>query len=180
TIEKRTGRFNGSLSYTVSWTDQLFTELNRGAAFRPQFDRRHEVHASLAFMPDDNWIVSMLAVLAAGETGEVTVASSANAPRYEMDRGGVGVSPSMAIGVIDVNGSRFPGFQRLELQALYRFTLGGIAGQASLQLINGYGLLDPFAWELHQHPDPRLSWSARLKDIRLFPLFPVAGLTFRF
>ncbi len=178
-LRKRSGLFSGSLSYTLAWTDQTFAEHNGGIPYAPQFDRRHEFHGTLAYMPHPDWILSVLAVLPAGETDERNVSASNTYVGGEVDvQGGRG---SLAIGDFDVNGSRFPGFQRLELQIIHRFSIGSVAGRASLQFINGYGLLDPIVQEL-QSPgsDSRFLWRARLREIRLFPLFPVVGVTFTF
>ena len=184
-LRKRTGSFTGTLSYTLSWTDQTFAELNGGVAFSPLFDRRHIIHAAAAYMPDETWIFSILAVLAAGGTDANQFIQSHSIPP-EMDNAGVRGSYASYSGIIDVNGGRFPGFQRLELQVMHRFALAGVRGEVSLQLINGYGLLDPMAIELRPDNgdrivfDQRLVWRARVKEIPLFPLFPVAGVTVRF
>ncbi len=184
-LRKRTGSFTGTLSYTLSWTDQTFSELNGGVPFSPLFDRRHIIHAAAAYVPDETWIFSILAVLAAGGTDANQFIQSHSIPPAA-DNAGVRVSYEGYGGIIDVNGGRFPGFQRLELQILHRFALAGVLGEISLQLINGYGLLDPMAIELRPNPgdliafDQRLVWRARVKEIPLFPLFPVAGLTVRF
>jgi hypothetical protein len=183
-LRKRTGSFNGTLSYTLSWADQTFAELNSGVLFAPLFDRRHILHASAAYMPDDVWLFSALAVLAAGGTDVNQFILNRSEPEVADDRNVRALGASD--GMIDVNGGRFPGFQRLEVQVVHHFTLAGFSGQASLQLINGYGLLDPMVIELRENNvdriafDPRLVWRARMKGVALFPLFPVLGVTFRF
>jgi hypothetical protein len=80
----------------------------------------------------------------------------------------------------DLNGSKLPGFQRLELKAVYGFLIGGFQGQVALRFVNGYGLLDPIAWELRPSPDARFAWRASVREMKLFPLFPTVGLTVRF
>ena len=96
------------------------------------------------------------------------------------DRTGVGVAMNFAGDLADVNGSRLPGFERLEVHILRRLAIGGLTGYLSLELINGYGLLDPVSWEFSPGSDQRLMWRARLRHVDLFPLFPVLGLSVRF
>ncbi|MDH3650312.1 MAG: hypothetical protein OEQ53_11550, partial [Saprospiraceae bacterium] len=40
-LRKNTGRLTGWASYTLSWTDQKFADLNFGRAFPFKYDRRH-------------------------------------------------------------------------------------------------------------------------------------------
>ncbi len=42
-IEKRKGRTTGWIGYTLAWTWRQFAAVNRGNAFRPVYDRRHDI-----------------------------------------------------------------------------------------------------------------------------------------
>ncbi|HEX3006852.1 MAG TPA: TonB-dependent receptor, partial [Bacteroidales bacterium] len=42
-IQKKTGRFNGWVGYTLSWTRFQFDSLNQGRKFYARYDRRHDV-----------------------------------------------------------------------------------------------------------------------------------------
>ena len=80
----------------------------------------------------------------------------------------------------DLNGGRLPGFQRVELYVQHRFSSWGLPCDATLRLLNGYGLFDPFGWKLNNSPDNRLRWSTTFDPPPVFPLYPVATVKVRF
>jgi hypothetical protein len=47
-------------------------------------------------------------------------------------------------------------------------------------MLNGYGLLDPFVWELRNSLDIRSKWNITLQEPDILPLYPALGLTVRF
>jgi hypothetical protein len=94
-------------------------------------------------------------------------------------RGGTEIAEAQALDG-DLNGSRIPGFQRLEFKLLHGFSLWQLPMQASVGFVNGYGLLDPFAFTLRANPDNRLKWSARFDAPEVFPLYPVVNVSVRF
>ena len=177
-LRKRVGDLNGSINYTLSWGSNRVPALNGGNPYPPQFDRRHEVQVGAAYSLDENWNVSLLAVLAvesvnafpsfvppiAGKTSVLPPIRASNSPLW----------------LFDVNGDRYPGFQRLELQVQRSFTLSHMQCTAFLRLMNAYGLIDPFEWKVQFAGDVRLRWRASLQDLKLFPLFPTGGLAIRF
>ncbi len=180
TLRKRTGMLTGSVHYTLSWGKDRFSELNGGAPFDARFDRRHELQAELEYHPSASWTLGALCALASDRTptalpvqqppGQV-VADQGGTTRQALQGGG-GDFP-------DLNGARVPGFQRLELKALYSLTLWAYPCQIAVRLINGYGLLDPFQWKLVASSDPRYQWGAGVRSVALFPLYPTLGFSVR-
>jgi hypothetical protein len=169
-LHKRTGDLTGSVSYTLSWVTEQFAEINGGNPFSARLDRRHELQVSASYTPAENWIFGAVAVVASGENP-----ASFETPLINGDRN---FSPALAIP--DVNGSRLPGFQRLELSATRVFSLSGVQCLLSFRLLNAYGLVDPFSWGLRNVSDPRLMWTASLDELKLLPLFPTLGILVRF
>ena len=167
---KRSGDFSGSLSYTLSWETQTFPELNGGQPFVPRLARRHEARLGAWYTPGEHWALGVICVVASDQ-------SPSFSPRVLNRNYNVGVSANT---LIDVNGSRLPGFQRLEINVAHRFSLWGLSTQLSLRMLNAYGLVDPIDWKLLTSEDIRLKWDATLRDIKLFPLYPTLGLTVRF
>jgi TonB dependent receptor-like, beta-barrel/Carboxypeptidase regulatory-like domain len=168
TLRKRTGSLTGWLSYNLSWTTHTFKELNDGKPFFPRFDRRHELQAAAWYTPTSDWVFGVLCVLASDQ-------SPSFSPKVSVARNAL--QPAE---LIDMNGSRLPGFQRFEVRVLHRFSSWGMPLQVSLRLLNSYGLFDPIEWELSPHDDIRLKWNAGLREQRVFPLYPTLGLSMRF
>jgi outer membrane cobalamin receptor len=174
-LRKQLGDLSGSISYTLSWGRNTFAELNGGEPFNSRFDRRHELQIDSWYAVDESWAVGLLCVLASNLTPSLEPTSRQNYDPSDATRVGNALSSAF-----DLNGSRLPGFERLELKMQHIFSAWGLPCQFSLRLINGYGLLDPFVWELRYSSDVRSKWRAKLQEVRLFPLYPTIGLTVRF
>jgi hypothetical protein len=174
-LRKRFGQVSGSLRYTLSWLQDSFAGINGGTSFPSPFDRRHELEIWIAYSPSDDWAVNGLCVLAS-EPPVITSGPPSTISVYN-DPPDVAFIRASAI---DPNGSKMPGFQRLELTILRRFAAWGVPCQVSLRMLNAYGLIDPFVWTVNPGSDPRRIWSIELKDLNLFPLYPALGLSVRF
>ncbi len=174
TLTKRAGDLSGSIRYSASWASNRFAELNGGEPFAPRFNRKHELYASLSYALDASWTVGAVCLLSSGESSSFdsyqSKALNSGAPNVQYER-------SIAS---DLNGGRFPGFQRLEFKLLHRFSWWSVPFQASLRLLNGYGLLDPFAFTPRDNPDNRLRWNATFDAPEILPLYPVVNVSVRF
>jgi hypothetical protein len=182
TLAKRSGDLTGTIRYSLSWHTHRFAELNDGRPFRPRFDRRHEVYAGLSYSPHARWTVGATCLLTANEFPPPGTSGVRGAEQVTFDPFGTQFAGERGLYAepYDLNGSRLPGFQRLELFVQYRFVSWGLPFHASLRLLNGYGLLDPFVWQLRESNDTRLRWRARLDAPPLFPLYPVVSVGVRF
>ena len=181
-LTKRTGDLTGSLRYSISWAKNRFAELNGGEPFRPRFDRRHELYASFMYSPHESWSFGVMALISGDELRAFD--SGTNLASFSNPTGNsriVGENQNILYAEpFDVNGARLPGFQRLELSVLHKFSLWGLPWQFTLKMLNGYGLLDPFVWQLHTRSDTRLRWSSTLDAPDLFPLYPVVSVGVKF
>jgi hypothetical protein len=176
-LRKRLGDVTGSISYNLSWSFESFMEINDGGEFNPPFDRRHELQVTSSYEVAENWTLGALCVVASGQSlplESISVAPKAASERNDLT---VNVAPRE---FSDVNGSRLPGFQRLELNIIHRFMLRNFPCQFSLRLLNSYGLLDPFIWKLQRSGSNELRWNATLRDVTLFPLYPAVEIVVRF
>jgi hypothetical protein len=180
TLEKRLGNIKGTLRYGYSWASNRFDELNGGAAFRPRFDRRHELYATLSYSPVENWMMSATALLSAnrpqpfGPIGRDAYKAT-GAPSLETD-----AVHAQYAEPYDLNGGRLPGFQRLELSVERTFSSWGLPTYITLRLLNGYGLADPFVWNLRESSDARSRWRVTFDAPPLFPLYPVVSMAVKF
>jgi hypothetical protein len=179
TVDKRYGALTGSLRYSISWATNRFDELNEGKPFRPRFDRRHELYATLSYTPRADWNVGMMCLLSSNEFLSFTP-TGVQISATSDGRSGLAFADAKYAEPYDLNGGRLPGFQRLELRVQHRTSVWGAPMEATLRLMNGYGLVDPFVWEVRQQRDDRLKWRARFDAPPLFPLYPVLSVGVRF
>jgi outer membrane receptor protein involved in Fe transport len=181
TIDKRLGAITGSVRYGFSWANNRFAELNGGESFRPRFDRRHEVFAKLSYSPHENWTVGAVCLLSSNQFPSFTPRGLEAEKAFPTEYTGIeSDTRNQYAEPYDLNGGRLPGFQRLELRVQHRFSGWGVRCEATLRLLNGYGLVDPFVWALRRSSDSRLRWTATFDPPPLFPLYPVVSMGVRF
>jgi hypothetical protein len=170
-LRKQAGDIRGSISYTVAWAEERYDGIRGGERFASQFDRRHEVQGAVMWTLAGGWGISALCVLASDDNLEGDYRVAPAGPPFDLSSGGLAAP--------DVNGGRLPGFQRLEIECLRTFAVDRFICQASLKLVNAYGLVDPFELDLLNGPGG-VTWRARLDDLGFFPLFPALSFSVRF
>ncbi len=176
-VRKRFGVLTGSLRYTLGWLSDTFAGVNNGEPFAPAFDRRHEVELWVTYSPGEEWAVGGVCVL----TSEPPSTPTASPLTFSFNGSkGVDVRASYAANAIDPNGSRSPGFQRMEINIRRRIALWGVHCQLTLRMMNAYGLLDPYEWTVNPGSDLRRKWTVTMRDLKLLPLYPAVGLNVRF
>ncbi len=179
TLDKRIGDFTGSVRYSLSWTSNRFDELNYGEPFRPRFDRRHEVYATLSYLLHENWTIGGVGLLSSNQFPSFAPHGIGDRKIRATNAADMAFESSYAE-PFDLNGGRLPGFQRVELYIQHRFSSWEVPCDVTLRLVNGYGLLDPFVWELNNSLDNRLRWKATFDPAPVFPLYPVVGVHVKF
>ncbi|QCK15091.1 TonB-dependent receptor [Mangrovivirga cuniculi] len=59
-VQKNEGKWLGNLSYTLSWSNRNFDEINKGKTFRSRYDRRHNLILLNQYTFNERWSVSVL------------------------------------------------------------------------------------------------------------------------
>jgi hypothetical protein len=54
-LQKKTGRTNGWVGYTLSWSDRQFPEINEGRRFFYKYDRRHDFEMAITHKLGKRW-----------------------------------------------------------------------------------------------------------------------------
>jgi hypothetical protein len=176
-LEKRYGDFTGKINYNLSWAFEQCANLNYGNEFSPPFDRRHEVQLQMQYRFAEEWMAGATCVLTSQQSASI------NQTMYLLSNNGNGRGTTIANAsyeLLDVNGSRLPGFQRLELSVSRNLLLFHLPSQVSLRLLNSYGLMDTYSWTMHQSNITSLKWRADLRQINLFPLYPALSFNVKF
>jgi len=66
-LKKKSGKFNGWVGYTLSWTTETFADLNNGQTFYAKYDRRNDISAVANYTLNDSWTISSVFVFSSGE-----------------------------------------------------------------------------------------------------------------
>ncbi len=65
-LEKKTGKFNGWMSYTLSWNQRQFPDINQGQVFPYRYDRRHNFACLVNYQASKRFEAAMTWTLATG------------------------------------------------------------------------------------------------------------------
>lgn len=180
TVTKRTGDVVGTLRYSLSLARNRFGEINNGQPYTPRFNRTHEVYLSLSYFPKEDWMFGVQCLLSSNPSPTLELENASLRPTITLQTSrDITTEFTRYADHVDLNGGRLPGFQRLEFRIARRFVLWTVPFQATLRMVNGYGVVDPFQWEISDTPDVRLRWRAKLEAPGLFPLYPVFSVGVR-
>lgn len=170
-VRKNYGKVNGLLSYTLSWTNQKFAELNFGNTFPFRYDRRHNLTASSIYDLNDRWTLSGTFVFTSGSaftlpTGRLFVAEGGNLYSglfYDYER---------------LNNYRLRPHHRLDVSATYHFKPERFKeSKMVIGFYNVYNRLNPYYVFL----DLDLNNNQPIgKQVSLFPIIPSVSYSFKF
>lgn len=168
-VQKRMGALTGWIGYTLAWAERTFPDLNRGRAFPPRYDRRHDVSVVANYRLGESWELTATWVYGTGQAFTYPVAQYAiseyNTPYYLYT---------------DRNGGRLPASHRLDLNFSHAFSWFGWAWKAHISVYNAYNYRNPFSRRVDRVYNDDGTVSAKMVQMTLFPIIPSIGLTFAF
>lgn len=110
-IDKQSGAFTGWLSYSFLSAWRQFDEKNGGRAFRPKFERTHQLNIVLNYSLSEKWRAGTIFILASGQP--ITV------PRQKYfifnQNGSRGSSKDYVLDYGDIYSFRLPMYNRLDI-----------------------------------------------------------------
>ena len=173
-VKKRSGRYNGWISYTLSWTNQQFPDLNFGKVFPFKYDKRHDLKAVGIYNLNKKWSFSADFVFASGNV--VTLPEG----RVNVYEGG-----DLYNGVFDVytgrNNYRLGNYHRLDVTATYKYASSffnkNYNGEFVLSIYNVYSHLNPYF--IYVDVDG-VTHKPYAKQVSLLPIIPSISFNFRF
>jgi len=172
-LKRTTGRFNGWLAYTLSWSWRTFDELNRGERFPFRYDKRHNLRmvGNYELRPNRIFLNSSFS-FTTGNPATITnneITPGANA----FDT--FGSLPYQTF--IEVNGYRIPPTHRLDLGVTFRKTTAKRSREISLGVYNLYGRRNPYYVTVRRVPDVRVR--GELFKVSLFRVVPSFSYTIK-
>jgi len=166
-LQRRTGALTGWIGYTLGWTRRTFPELNRGRAFPPKYDRRHD----LSFVVSYNlgkWRLGSNLVYATGQT--FTPASA----RYSLRQPTTGKVTDYVLSA-ERNSARLLPYHRLDASASRKFGLWDLDVEFFLQIFNLYSRRNEWFVQFDTN-----SPETEPEVIKQLPIVPTLGFNFSF
>jgi CarboxypepD_reg-like domain/TonB-dependent Receptor Plug Domain len=173
-VKKNVGKWAGWLSYTLSWTNQKFTDLNFGETFPFKYDRRHVLSVTSSYELSPKWQLSAVFVYSSGvpftlPTGRVAALNAGTIfeGNYFIYEG--------------KNNFRLNAYHRLDLGANYKKKRTFFKKPCEIEWIfgiyNAYSRLNPYF--VYFAVDP-LSNKPQARQVSLLPIIPSASFNFKF
>lgn len=162
-LEKRNGRTRGWLSYTLSWNNRKFSDINGGRLFPHRYDRRHNLAVFMTHDFNKQVDASLSWSLSSGS--RYTIPEQV----YFLNSG---LSPNNIIYIYgDRNNYQFPTYHRLDLGFNFKKVKSKYSRILSVGAYNVYNRLNPF----YISPAYNKEGDRVFEAISLFPFIPSIG-----
>jgi len=164
--KKRYGKLNGWISYTLSFTDRTFADIDQGQPFPAKQDRRHEVSVVGIYQLSPRWTLSGTWVYYTGNA--VTFPSG----KYLVDN-------RIITFYTERNGYRMPDYHRLDLAATWiQKKTARFESSWSFSVYNVYNRMN--AYSISFRPSETDPTKTEVVKLSLFPVIPSVTYTFKF
>lgn len=165
-LNKKSGKLNGWLSYTLSRTERIFDKINDGKAFPARYDRTHEFSIVGIYKPSSKWTFSAVWNYHTGDA--VTFPSG----KYYVDNRVVNLYTGR-------NGYRMPAYHRLDLGVTKRIKKKGrFEMDMNLTIYNAYGRKN--AYSIYFRESETNPGNTEAVRVALFSFFPTMTMNFKF
>lgn len=181
-LQKKTGKTNGWIGYTLSWTNRQFDNLNFGRMFPYKYDRRHDVSLALIHEMDKTiglkeWKVDFGLTWVYGTGNSVSLPISTyrayDAMAYnEYYKGEYTIIENY----IDRNNFREPSYHRMDFSATFTRTQGRFEKSWNISVYNLYNRQNPY----YLFFDNNDNGERVLKQLSLFPIIPSFSYNIKF
>jgi hypothetical protein len=179
-VQKKKGRLNGWIGYTLSWAWRQFDDINQGRRYPYKFDRRHDFEVTGSYKISDRVSVAATWVFSTGNA--VTLGTSkyqAPDPNYDGY-----YFTWVTTHTPERNNYRYRSYNRLDVGIDFTKKKKHWERTWSFGAYNGYNRKNPFFLTLdtdyEYSPDGQVTEKSVLKQISLFPVIPYVSYSFKF
>ena len=173
-VKKNRGKLTGWISYTLSWTNQIFKDLNFGEKFPFKYDRRHVLSVTSSYELSPKWNLSAVFVYSSGVPFTLPTGRVAALNAGTIFEGNYFIYEGR-------NNYRLNPYHRLDVAASYHkkgkvfkkpYEIEWIFG-----IYNTYSRLNPYF--VYFQIDP-ISNQPKAKQVSLLPIIPSISFNFKF
>ncbi|NOX36977.1 MAG: TonB-dependent receptor [Calditrichaeota bacterium] len=175
-IEKKQGKSTGWVSYTLSWANRQFDEINNGEPFPFKYDRRHNLAITFTRRLGKKWETGFTWIIRSGERATLPIATYTVIERIP------GVKPDWYMTrtvhlYSKRNGFQLPVYHRLDVTLRFYPTGDPRKSSLTLSIYNLYNRKNAaFVYVDQDFP----SLKGIPKQVSLFPLIPSLSLSIAF
>lgn len=186
-IEKKTGKFKGSIGYGLMWTDRYFENINRGRHFPSKYDNRHKVNITGNYTIKENMDINFSWTFMTGNRITLSLEN------YQ-DLSSSGFPPNIApsypypdgwgIDYYDTkNNVRLPAYHRLDLGLnIYQPKKNGHLGIWNISIYNAYSYMNPIVInkDIQFEAAPTYAPYPQFRSLSILPIIPSVSYTYKF
>lgn len=185
-VHKKTGKLNGWIGYTLSWTKLKFNEINYGKEFWARYDRRHDL--SVVTIYEISPKVTFSAAWVYGTGNAITLPTGQFTPMehdpFETVRPVMDDRPTYFSTVTDygeVNSFRMKPYHRLDFAFQFIKQKTRYVRTWEVGLYNAYSRKNPFFYFLEEDYNYNSSTAiTKLKQVSIFPIIPSVTYSVKF
>ncbi len=170
-LHKKSGRWQGWMGYTLSWSLSQFNELNNGKPFYNRYDRRHNFDITLIYQLTKKISVTASWIYMSGNP--ITVANSA----FNLTNSNPSIAPSVPhYGIVfdypGINNFRMPAYHRLDIGINYKTQGKRFTKEFEFSVYNAYNRQNPYFYYILSSGTPATGTSNTTKQISVLPILP--------
>jgi CarboxypepD_reg-like domain/TonB-dependent Receptor Plug Domain len=173
-LEKKLGKLRGWIGYTLMWSWRQFDSINVGQKFPSRYDRRHDFTFVGVWDISKKWTISTAFVFSTGNAVTLPVGRTFF-QGTSLDR--LFVAPIYT----ERNAFRFPDYQRLDINFIYKWQRKKRDNDLTLSFYNTTNRRNPYFIYYEEIKNSNgLPQSFRAKQVSLFPIIPAVTWNFKF
>ncbi len=177
-VQKKKGRFNGWVGYTLSWAWREFDNINLGRRYPYKFDRRHDFEIVGSYKFNDRVSLSATWVYSTGNA--VTLGTSRYQAPGPYTNDGYYYSYETTH-TAERNNFRYQSYHRLDVGVDFTKQKKRHQRTWSFGAYNAYNRKNPFFLLLDKDYDNQTGkQESVLKQVSLFPVIPYVAYSFKF
>ncbi|MBK0404833.1 TonB-dependent receptor [Adhaeribacter sp. BT258] len=176
-FQKKTGRLNGWIGYTLAWSERQFpgTNINLGNKYPFRYDRRHDIGAALTYQLSEDVSLSGSWVYGTGNAITLAVGRYPSMNNNSTSYGGGYFGQQIEI-YDGRNGFRMRSYHRMDVGINFTKEKSWGTRTWNVSVFNAYNRKNPFYY--YYGYDQR--GNRRLKQVSLFPIIPAITYNFTF
>jgi hypothetical protein len=181
-VQKKTGRFNGWVGYTLSWTQLQFDSLNFGRKYYARYDRRHDISIVGIYKLSDKITLSGTWVYGTGNAISLGVEQFQSYDHKPLENSNNMYNSARNLGfrgekeiIGNKNDFRMGAYHRLDVGIQFHKQKKWGERTWEISIYNTYNRKNPFFYYSQNNNDV-----GKLKQVSLFPIIPSITYSFKF